>query len=111
MRVNQRITIAAGTPVRLAAVSTWVRSLSLQMQVGGSGYGIVLDLSAPNLQAATPDATNGDHVCWQLAPASPTAPGGQSGYPDTDRGYDIQWIYVDGSNTGDTVAVSYDKKV
>lgn len=111
MRVNERLTINAGTPVQLAPVSTWVRSLFIQMRHGGTGYGTVLDMSQPGLHGVTPSAATGAHVTAELAPATASAPGGSYTYADTDRGFDLQWIYVDGSVTSDTVTVSYDQKV
>ena len=111
MIVNKRITITAGTPIALATQSTFVRSLFVQMRHGGTGFGTLFNLSDPAVQGQTPDVGNGAHVSAELAPATATAPGGSWGYPDTDRGYDLQWISIDGSNSGDTVTVSYDKKV
>lgn len=110
MIVNRRITITSGTPIPIETVPTVVRSMSVQMRTGGTGRGLLLNLAFFPL-GTVPDGTNGQHLAAELAPAAAAAPGGQWSYPDSDRGYDVSRIYIDGSNSGDTVTISYDKKV
>ncbi len=105
-RYNRTITVTAGTPIQLSTVQhANVRALFIQMAIGGSGYGAVM---AGILNGRVPSKTASTDLTAQLAPSSSTAPG--SSYSDSnEKGVDLYTIWVDGSNSGDLIIVSYDK--
>lgn len=103
-RVTKTLTITAGTPIRLATSVTLVDRLVIQMKHGGSGLGYVMD----GITSGTPSIGANNPV--ELAPASANAPGGT--YQDSSPlGIDISQIWIDGSNSGDIVGVSYFARV
>lgn len=105
VRYNRTITIAAGTPVQISTTSRLARAVFIQMAINGSGYGAVM---AGIYNNRTPSKTASTDLTAQLAPATAAAPGGS--YSDANPlGIDLSTIWVDGSNTGDTVIVSYDQ--
>lgn len=110
-RVNRTITITAGTPVQIATVTTQCNRIFIQMLAGGAGIGYVMDMSAYN-PGKVPDSSVSGNLTAQLAPATNTAPGGW--YTDMalpgqgTAPIDVSRIWVDGSNSGDTVVVSCD---
>jgi hypothetical protein len=100
-RITQTLTIAAGTPIRLATSVTLADRIVVEMKHGGSGLGYVMD-GIPN--GTTPSTTSNNPI--ELAPATSTAPGGI--YADSSAiGIDISQIWIDGANSGDKVLVSY----
>lgn len=106
---NQRITITAGTPVQVSAAHIKVHSILIQMRTGGTGRGYILR----PLPGVTPSASNGADLSAELAPATATAPGGAwSDNDDTPFGTRkdiyLDAIWIDGSNSTDTVTVTYD---
>jgi hypothetical protein len=127
MRVNVTITITAGTPINLAVAMGFTTAALLakappipvnrcvvQMLIGGTGCGYVMNMEqyAPG---KTPVATTSGHLTAQLAPATATAPGGSfsdfvSGAPACGPG-DLTKLWVDGSNSGDTLAASADLRL
>lgn len=110
-RINRTITITSGTPIQLATVPTYANRVFIQMLSGGTGIGYVMDMSN-YLTSVTPNHSTSGHLTAQLQPASSTAPGGSySDAADSAPGsgpIDISRIYIDGSNSGDTVVISYD---
>ncbi len=110
MIVNRQRTIVAGTPVAIEVDPCQVRSCFVQMKHGGTSIGYLLNLAF--FPAGTvPDATNAQHVAAEMNAASATGAGGSWSYPDSDAGYDVSKMYLDGAHSGDVVIVSYDKKV
>lgn len=125
MRVNKTITITAGTPVNIftggaaadpdytdprghLASRVFIQMLHGAGDTFGLGY-----VMAGITRARVPAIANAGDVTAELAPASTTSPGGD--YSDRDDanpmgGIDVNEIWVDGTNTGDTVKVSYDLK-
>lgn len=104
VRVNRTITVAAGTPVRLATTHIYAAKIFIQMQTGGSGRGFIM---AGIPSGTTPAATTSAHLTAELSPATATGPGGS--YSDSDySGIDLSLIWVDGSNTGDKITFSYE---
>ncbi len=133
MRVQATYTMTASTPINIATGLTAaggmtnfgrlapvrVRSLFIQMLIGGTGYGVVMDgiygVQADGVSPRIPSAlgaTSGD-LTAQLAPSnSATQPGGQYGdqyaLDNQGGGIDISRTWIDSSHTGDTIVVSYD---
>jgi hypothetical protein len=111
-RYNKILTVAAGTPIQLATVSTPVNRVFIQMLAGGSGLGYVMDMS--NYRAGTvPVATTSGNLTAQLcASTSATVPG--CSYSDTSGAapgsdaIDLAFLWVDGGNSGDQIVVSWD---
>lgn len=104
VRYNRTITITAGTPIQISTTARLARAIFIQMAIGGSGYGAVM---AGITNGRTPSKTASTDLTAQLAPATATIPG--SSYSDANPlGIDISTIWVDGSNSGDTVIVSFD---
>jgi hypothetical protein len=120
-RKNKLVTIASGTPVQLSALANsgcsttvnqacYVDKLFIQPAIGGSGVVYVMDMSA-FIAGTVPSYSTADDVTAQLCAATSTAPG--CNYLDTSLpapasgGIDITRIWIDGSNTGDTVVVSF----
>ena len=117
-RLNRTITIAAGTPINAVTGTTtgpaagsqpvWASRYFVQMLIGGTGYGLVYDGVPISRPPVAGDLTA------QLATPSDSAPGGS--YEDWDKsldrgGIDMNEVWIDGSHTGDTVAVSFVPKV
>ena len=105
------ITITAGTAIRVVNNSVKVSSILFQMLHGGSGLGYVLNADPTN--ANCNKSTAATAFVAELAPASATAPGGSATVPSNGSattqqgGQDLQWFCVDGSNSGDTMLVSW----
>lgn len=129
-RQNQTITIAAGTPINVSTGLTSAQMLAagyssippkivnrifIQMLIGGTGAGYVMDGIRGVTSAAqkwrVPSATVSIDLTAQLGPASATAPGGSYSDSDNDHGIDISTMWLDGSHTADTVQVSYDSRI
>jgi hypothetical protein len=117
MRINRSITVVAGTPINVATgLSTaatandklMVNRVSCQMKHGGTGYGLVL---GGIVAGRIPAAANSLDLTWEMGPAGATAPGGSWSDDDGTRGIDLSTIWVDGSNSGDKILVSYDQRV
>jgi hypothetical protein len=132
MRINRTVTVTAAGPIncvtglnatqmanygRLAPV--WVRSFFVQMLAGGAGYGTVLPgiygVQADGISPRIPSglgATSGDLGAQLGASPSATQPGGSYGDPDVlpngASSIDVSRYWVDGSNAGDTIVISYD---
>lgn len=110
-RINQTLTITAGTPIQLATKYTPINRLLIQALTGGTGLVYVMDMSG-YLSTVTPNPATSGHLTAQLAPATSTAPGGSySDATDATPGsgpIDLSRIYIDGAHSGDTVVVSYD---
>ncbi len=113
-RINREITVTAGTPVNVytglatayVGPAVYVSRIFLQMEHGGTGYGIVID-GVPAGQVAAA-ATHG--VTAEMAPATATSPGGTYGdnEPNAGRtGIDVTLLWVDGSHSGDKILTSY----
>lgn len=104
VRTNREITVAAGTPVRLATSRLLVNRIFIQMKTAGTGRGYVM---AGIPVGTTPASTTSAHLTAELCPATATAPGCAytDSYPD---GIDVSLIWVDGSHTGDKITVSWE---
>lgn len=121
MRINAIITITSGTPVNVATalgldatMPQWASRWTAQALHGGSGLITVFDGIKPRGRIPVL-AASGD-VTAELMAASGTDPGGQ--YSDTwdadadNQGdVDLSESWIDGSNTGDKVAVSGNLRV
>jgi len=121
---NFRVTVAAGTPVNLAtevsfatrapttADQVFAWQLSIQMKDGSTGLGYILDGIAIG-RVAGPLATNANDLSLEIG--SPSAGQAAGAYNKTqpqgqDRcGIKIHEIWVDGSQTGDVILISYDR--
>ncbi len=128
-RINESITVAAGTPLNLATAMTSaqmvtkgygylpqkpVSQLFIQMKTGGTGRGYVMtgirgQTSATQLWRVPDAAVSGD-LTAELAPATATAPGGSYSDQPVDGSVDLSQCWVDGSHTGDVITVSYNTK-
>lgn len=111
-RINQLITITAGTPIQLSKIPLIASRIFIQMAVGGAGNGQVITVPV----GVTPAAHGGTagQLTAQLAAASATAPGGgysDAAYPHDGGGINLQQMWLDGDTNGDTVIVSYDQRV
>lgn len=103
-RVNVKITITAGTPVRISGVANTIADrIVIQMlsaTTGGLGY-VMLGVTA----GTTPVANTWPTI--QLCGGTATAPG--CSYSDVGGAIDVSRIWIDGAQTGDTVTVTYNK--
>jgi hypothetical protein len=118
MRVNKTFTVGANeinvaTGLTTAAArenSMPAKRVFIQMLMGGSGLGYVMD-GIP--WGTVADSTVDGHVTAQLAVATATAPGGsytdRSQTPGAD--IDLSKLWVHGANSGDKIKVSYDLPV
>jgi hypothetical protein len=119
-RKNLLVTIAAGTPVQVSTLANsgcpangacMVNRIFIQALLGGSGVVYVMDMSS-YIANTVPSHSTAGNLTAQLAAATASAPGGS--YSDTaDSGsgaIDISAIWIDGSNTSDTVVVSFDRR-
>ena len=106
---GRQITVTAGTPIRVVSTRTLVASVFVQMKHGGSGLGLIYS-------ANPSESCSAGTLVAELSPASPTAPGGAYVFPSNDSagtqqgGYDMNWLCVDGSNSGDVMIVSWNPK-
>ena len=103
---GKQITVTAGTPIRLVNTRTMVSSLLIQMKHGGSGLGLVYN-------ADPAIACSAGTLVAELAPATATSPGGSYTFPSNgsatteSSGFDINYVCVDGSNSGDVLVTSW----
>jgi len=104
-RYNRKITITAGTPIRLSTTKTIVTRVFIQMAISGTSAGYVM---AGIMNGRTPASSASGDLTAQLAGASASAPGGSYSDADPAGSIDLSEIWVDGANSGDTVIVSYD---
>jgi hypothetical protein len=114
------ITITAGTAIRLIANAGTVQpvianSLLIQPLHGGSGIVYVLNCSPSLTNCAKGSA--GTTLVAELPPATSTAPStGSFTFPSNGTGtqqgggFDVRYWAIDGGNSGDTVATSWDVK-
>jgi hypothetical protein len=112
-RLNQQITIVAGTPIRLAARSTPVDRLMIQARhnpSGGNGIIYILDGVSPTKACNAADATQ---LTAELAPGTATSPGGSYSDPQGANGdsppdfTDLAHMCIDGTHSGDIAIVTY----
>ncbi len=117
MRLNFKVTLTPGTAKSLATLigagkesPVYLDRYSVQMAMGGSGVGYVMDGVPLNTNG---DKTNASHVTAELAAATATAPGGQfedrRSFVD-GAGIDARLIWVDGDQA-DPVRISVDRRV
>lgn len=109
-RINQKLTIVAGTPIQLSAFHFYVTEIFIQGAASASGG--IIEICAGIPLGTTPAAHCGTagQLTAQLAAATSTAPGGS--YSDSvngkqGSGIDLANIWVDGQHSGDVVTVSY----
>lgn len=100
---NVSVAVTSGTPIRVSTSHIIVDRVSIFMQHGGTGIGYVCT------STTTPSASCGGtgQLAQELAPATSTAPGGQYTWEIQTPGLDLSTFWIDGSHTGDNVAVSY----
>ena len=106
-RTNKTLTITAGTPIQLSATQVFAREIFIQMQSGGSGIGYVMDMNGYPA-GTTPSHSTSGNLTAQLSNATSTNPGGAYSDNCAARCIDISKVWIDGSNNGDTVTVSWD---
>ncbi len=111
--VGRIITIVAGTAERLTLNTNLVNSITIQGLHGGTGLIYVLSASP---QETMVKGNAGTCLIAELGPATATAgttpfslPVNGSGTTQAG-GMDTHTIGVDGSHSGDTVAVSWDDR-
>lgn len=121
MRLSATITITAGTPVSVATalgldagLPIYARRWTAQALVGGSGIIYVEDGIKP--RGRVPVSSVSGDLTGQLAAATASAPGGfyediYEADADNQGDIDLSLSWIDGSHTGDTVAVSANLKV
>ena len=110
-RVNQQITVTAGTPIRVTTIAgTYVNRLFIQSRHANTGVVYVL----MGVKSATAcDATNTSQLTAELGPGDATHPGGTLSDPQGANGNtpadseDASMICIDGTNSGDVVIVSF----
>jgi hypothetical protein len=123
-QVNTQITVVAGTPVNLSTLVSFATrapttadvvyawQLSIQMKSGSTGLGYVMDGVIIG-RASGPLATNVFDLSLQISPPSAgyAAPAYNKTQPQgQDRaGIKIHELWVDGSQSGDIILVSFDK--
>lgn len=102
------VTVAAGTPVRLAAVPTLAQRLRIRPLIG-AGTGVIYVLSQDNT-TALPQAKTVNNFIDELAPATATVPGVlfELNRLANGPGIDISGFAIDGSHTGDTAVASWE---
>ncbi len=119
MRITGLVTIASGTPVNVATAlgldakePQWASRWVAQALHGGSGLITVFDGFKPRGTVPVLNTSTGIEITAATAPA----PGGS--YSDTfdmdadNQGdIDLSLAWIDGAHTGDTVAVSANKRV
>ena len=106
-KVNQSLTITAGTPVRVALAGTMADEILIQPQPGGT-VGLVYVMAG--IYGRTPSTSKGTDVTAVLCAATSTLPG----CPYTDgtsvsqsTPVDAGSIWVDVATTGTVVIVTY----
>ncbi len=110
---SKTITVTAGTAIRVVNNSVRVDSILVQMLTGGSGRGYVLN---SNPQNTCTKGAAGTAFVAELGAASATSPGASATIPsngsaaNTQGGLDLQYFCVDGSNSGDTILVSWNPR-
>lgn len=110
------ITITAGTAIRVilnASQANPVKANSILVQPLHGGTGLIYVLNAnPSFTCSNGGA--GTTFVAELAAATSTAPGQTFTFPSngtatsSSSGFDVRYYCIDGSHTGDTVAVSWD---
>ncbi len=108
-RLNQLLTVTAGTPIQLSKTPLYVSEVLIQMATGGTGLGYVCAGIPSGVTPAAACGTAGQ-LSAQLSPASSTAPGGyyaDSAQDRQGRGIDLSQIWVDGSHSSDSIIVTY----
>jgi len=119
-RRNLTVTIASGTPVQLSKVagsgcpSTGtcpVNRIFIQMLANGSGLGYVMDMSS-YIANTVPSSSTAGNLTAQLCAAGSGIPGctysDTSGAAPGSGAIDLSALWVDGSNSGDKVVISFD---
>lgn len=106
-RINQSITITAGTPVHIAASGTIADEILILPAPGATVSAVYVMAGATN---RTPAKTNGPDVTAKLCPATATLAG--CSYSDgtlvqQSTGVDVGAIWIDADTTGTVVIVSY----
>lgn len=103
--VGKTITITAGTAIRVLTDQNRTVVNSLLIQVDPGATGLVYILSA----AIGETCTAARHTVATIAPGDGTLPGGsyQIDLHQYESGFDVRLFCVDGSNSGDTVKVSW----
>jgi hypothetical protein len=109
------LTVTAGTPVPLIPNASQVNPViasSIFIQALHNGAGIIYILNCnPQTTCSKGNATT--ILVAELSPASPTSPGGWFRFPSNGQNgsggtTDVRYWQIDGTNSGDTVATSWD---
>ena len=111
-RLNQIITVAAGTPVRLSSTHLYVTDITFQMATassGGIGYVCIVSFTTTPAGAC---ATAGQ-LAVELSAGTATVPGTPFTLTASQKqgpGIDLGTIWIDGAHTADTVIVTYNQQ-
>lgn len=111
-RLNQIITISAGTPVHLSSTHLYVTDVTFQMATaasGGIGYVCVVPFATTPAGAC---ATAGQ-LAVELQAGTATVPGTPFTMTASQKqgpGIDLGTVWVDGSHTADSMIVSYNQQ-
>ncbi len=102
------VTIAAGTPVRLAALPTRAQRLRITPLIG-AGCAVIYVLSQDWTTALAQAKTNNNFIA-ELPPATATVPGTplELNRLTTQPALDVGEFAIDGAHTGDTVLCSWE---
>ncbi len=120
MRINKTLIVSAGGPVNILTgldasqmvkrgplPETRARALSIQMGLGGSGHGLVLDgiygTQSDGLSPRIPSSSEPTDVTVEISGATAAV-----AVPYMDDDVDVRFTWVDGSHVGDPIRVSYD---
>lgn len=109
-RINQQITITAGTPIRVSGSKYLVNRLFVQSRATNTGL-IYIMMGVPTANACS--ASNTTQLTAELGPGSTTSPGQSFSDPQGANGNspadaeDLGQMCIDGTVNGDRVLVSY----
>jgi hypothetical protein len=109
-RVNMQVTVAVGTPVRLATQTTFANRLLIQAKHGNTGI-IQVMLGVP--VGTTCDPTNPAHLTAELGPGDATHPGSTLSDPQGANGNsppdaeNLALACVSGTVNSDVAIISY----
>lgn len=106
-RINQKLTVTAGTPIQIAPTGTIADEVVIQPAAGGT---VSLVYVMAGIYGRTPSTSNATDVTTTLCPATATIPGcsysdGTLAQPAT--GVDVGAIWIDVGTSSTVVYVSY----
>lgn len=110
-RVNQQITITAGTAIRITTVQrTFANRLMIQSRHSNTGIIYVMLGVNPNTVCS---ASNSAHLSAELGPGDATHPGASLSDPQGAQGNsppeaeDLSWACIDGTVSSDVALITY----